>query len=175
MLNFKNILHITSSNPKDTAIIAQAVASSTIPGTIVSLSGDLGAGKTTFSQAFAEKLGVSVRVTSPTFVLQKIYETLNNLQGIEQLVHYDVYRLQSYHELVDLGFDDHPPGAVILIEWGDKFADYFPDSALYISLQRTGESQRKILISSIDLNQIQSIIRNLNLPESSFSLISKAE
>ncbi|MFC1730952.1 tRNA (adenosine(37)-N6)-threonylcarbamoyltransferase complex ATPase subunit type 1 TsaE [candidate division KSB1 bacterium] len=112
--------------------------------TVVGLYGDLGAGKTTFTKALAEVLGVKETVTSPTFVLEKIY-TLKN-QKFSHLIHIDAYRLESSDELKQLGWDTiiSNPGNLIVIEWADKVGDLLPENTKKISLQVVGEEVRNI-------------------------------
>src|SRR5687768_9204330 len=105
-----------SASEQDTAKLAQRLAAVLKGGEYISLEGDLGAGKTYFARALAAAIGVSGPVTSPTFVIQKVYSVEGNSR-ISQLVHYDFYRIGSYPELIDLGFEDHADDAVVLAEW----------------------------------------------------------
>jgi tRNA threonylcarbamoyladenosine biosynthesis protein TsaE len=112
--------------------------------TILALSGDLGAGKTTFAQGIARALGVSEQVTSPTFVIEKIYVLEN--QAFARLIHIDAYRLNDPHELEVLGWKEivAEPANLILIEWPEKVAGMIPVSAMRISFESSGDS-RKII------------------------------
>jgi tRNA threonylcarbamoyladenosine biosynthesis protein TsaE len=112
--------------------------------TILALSGDLGAGKTTFAQGIARALGVSEQVTSPTFVIEKIYVLEN--QAFARLIHIDAYRLNDPHELEVLGWKEivAEPANLILIEWPEKVAGMIPVSAMRISFEGSGDS-RKII------------------------------
>ncbi len=90
------------------------------PGDVLLLSGDLGAGKTTFAQGFGRALGVDEPVTSPTFTLVRQYETTAGATGVRNLLHADVYRLDNLGEIVDLGLGQLvEDGGVALVEWGD--------------------------------------------------------
>ena len=94
---------------------------------LITLNGDLGAGKTTFAQAVARGMGIIEHVSSPTFSLVQIYP------GTTTLYHLDVYRLDSADQLYDLGLDDYPPeGAVMLIEWAEKVESSLPVERLNI-------------------------------------------
>lgn len=109
------MIRAVTRSPDDTRELAAAVAGVVRGGDIVLLAGDLGAGKTTFTQGFGRALGVTEPITSPTFTL------VNEYQGAGLLViHADVYRLDLLQEVVDLGLaelvDDD---AVALVEWGD--------------------------------------------------------
>lgn len=137
-------LVITSNSPAETERAATAFAKALRGGEYVSLEGDLGAGKTLFSSALIHALGVSSHVTSPTFVLQKIYDVP---QGpVRSVIHYDFYRIQSYPELLDLGFEDAPDDAVVLAEWGDKFVEQFPRTLIRVQIAGCGEDERKLRI-----------------------------
>ncbi len=109
--------------------------------TVVALSGELGAGKTTFVQAIAKVLGVEEVVTSPTFVIEKIYALEG--QKFSRLIHIDAYRLNGAHELEVLGWKEllADQGNFILIEWPEKVADAVPADAIRITLSGSGESR----------------------------------
>ncbi len=102
--------------------------------TLVTLKGELGAGKTAFVKAVAKALGVEEIVTSPTFVLEKIY--LLERQSFKHLIHIDVYRLEKGDDLAPLGFDElmQDRENLILLEWPEKVADVLPEAAVKISL-----------------------------------------
>ena len=101
----------------DTAALAAEVAPRLLPGGLLLLVGDLGAGKTTFTQALARVYGINRTVTSPTFTLANEYP----MAGGERLVHYDLYRLASPEGLYDLGLEDAiERGARMVIEWPER-------------------------------------------------------
>jgi tRNA threonylcarbamoyladenosine biosynthesis protein TsaE len=111
--------------------------------TVVILSGVLGAGKTTFTQEVAKALGVEEAVTSPTFVLEKIYKLEG--QKFSHLVHIDAYRLNGAHELGVLGWKEllADSGNLILLEWPERVDGAIPEDAMRISFEIQGE--RRIL------------------------------
>ncbi len=110
-----------------------ALAPLLVPGDVVSLSGDLGAGKTVFVQGLAAALGVAAQVTSPTFTIVHEY------QGRYTILHVDVYRLSSFQEVLDLGFEELlDPSAVMLVEWGEAVAPLLPRRHLTVDLRRDG-------------------------------------
>ena len=125
------------------------------PGDVISLSGDLGAGKTTFVQGLAKGLGVQDRVTSPTFALIKEYQVRNSelenrnskSPGL-RLHHFDLYRLMSFEELYDLGYEEYFYGlGITVIEWGEKIAPLLPKVFLEIKItQQLSENVREIEI-----------------------------
>ena len=108
---------------------------------MVALSGDLGAGKTTFAQGVAQALGVQETVTSPTFVIEKIYK-LENAKW-QRLIHIDAYRLKGAHELEVLGWKElvADTGNLILIEWPERVAEAIPEGATRISFEINGEER----------------------------------
>jgi tRNA threonylcarbamoyladenosine biosynthesis protein TsaE len=102
-------------------------------GQVVALVGDLGAGKTTLTQAIARGLGVTMPVTSPTFTLVHEYA------GRIPLFHFDAYRLERPEEMADLGFDEYlEREGVIVIEWADRVAPLLPAERLTLTLEITG-------------------------------------
>ncbi len=111
--------------------------------TLVTLSGELGAGKTAFTQSIARALGVVDAVTSPTFVLEKIYE-LPRGSGFSKLVHIDAYRLKSGAELKALGFSEllEDGGNLILLEWPERVADVLPRPAVALTLTPNEDGSR---------------------------------
>ena len=125
-------VQLVSRSAKDTQAIAAEVARFAAAGDLIVLGGDLGAGKTTFTQGFGAALGVEEPITSPTFVLMRTYD------GALPIVHMDVYRLEHLQEAVDLGLaeilDD---GAVALVEWGDLVAAVLPADFLEIMIEQS--------------------------------------
>ncbi len=134
-----------AGSPEETERVAAAFAGLLRGGDYVSLEGDLGAGKTFFVRALARALGVTGHVASPTFVLQRVYGTGDG-RAVRTLLHYDLYRLFSPEELADIGFDECPPDAVVLAEWGDRFPEAFPRSMVRVLLSHAGEDARRIAI-----------------------------
>lgn len=112
--------------------------------TLITLSGELGAGKTTFTQTLARALGVEELVTSPTFVLEKVYDLKNS--EFSRLVHIDAYRLDGGEELSSLGFDDimKDPGTLVVLEWPEKVAQALPKAQVSIALEVLPDNARTI-------------------------------
>lgn len=113
--------------------------------TLVTLSGELGAGKTAFTQAVARSLGVVETVTSPTFVLEKIY-LLPEGERFKRLVHIDAYRLEKGTDLAPLGFDElmRDSGNLMLLEWPEKVSDALPAPTASISFIVNSDESRVI-------------------------------
>lgn len=110
--------------------VAQTIAGILQEGDVLSLRGDLGAGKTTFVQAIAKAMGIHETVTSPTFSLVNYYE------GTPPLWHLDLYRLEAPEELEDIGYEDYfyPENAITFIEWAEKADYYLPDDVYEIDI-----------------------------------------
>ena len=112
--------------------------------TLITLQGELGAGKTAFAQAVARALGVEEVVTSPTFVLEKIYALHD--QPFKRLVHIDAYRLESGADIAPLGFDElsQDPGNLVLFEWPEKVGGALRAPAAAISFTVNSDGSRTI-------------------------------
>lgn len=125
--------------------LAESLAPREQGATLVTLSGELGAGKTTFTKALAKALGVSVEVTSPTFVLEKIY-ALSKEQKFSRLAHIDAYRLEDESELAALGFDElmSDPDTLVVLEWPEKVSGMMHTATVRISLSVESENSRNI-------------------------------
>jgi tRNA threonylcarbamoyladenosine biosynthesis protein TsaE len=128
-----------SRSPDETRKIAEVVAPFLLPGDVIALTGDLGAGKTCFVQGAARALGVKERVTSPSFVLMRSY------QGDLAILHLDVYRLNSLHELEDVGFEELlEPTQVVFVEWGDAVTPLLPEEHLEIEIKASSDTDRTL-------------------------------
>ncbi len=130
-------LEIISSSPDDTLALGRRFAPLLTAGDVVLLSGRLGAGKTLFVSGVAQGLGIQERITSPTFVIARIYR-----DGFLTLVHADAYRLGSMAEFHDLELEDEGQGGAVLIEWGDAVADSTPTDRLLIHFAVEGDTRR---------------------------------
>jgi len=129
------VLTTESSSADETRRLAGVLAPLCRPGDLVLLTGGLGAGKTVFAQGFAAALGVEGPVTSPTFTLVHQYACAPNPAGIEQLVHADLYRLDTLVEVFDLALPELvDDDAVGLVEWGEVAAPALGASALHVRL-----------------------------------------
>ena len=125
----------------ETEAVGEALATTLSPGTVIAFTGDLGAGKTAFTRGLARGLGISERVTSPTFTIVNEYEG-----GRLPLFHFDMYRLESSEELFDIGWEDYlRRGGVCAGEWSEKVADALV-GALRVDIRR-GEGERDRVIT----------------------------
>jgi len=138
-----------SSSPEDTERIAHALAARLVPGMVVALEGDLGAGKTCFVRGLARGLGADAdAVSSPTFVLEHRYPAA---VGGTPLVHIDAYRIRSRADLESIGWDDllASGDAVIAVEWPSRIAAAMPASFVSVRLRHVGEDRREIEIEAV--------------------------
>jgi tRNA threonylcarbamoyladenosine biosynthesis protein TsaE len=134
---------------EDTQKLAEELARSLKRGesaTVIALIGDLGVGKTAFSKAFGEALGVRDPIQSPTFLIEKIYELRG--EEWEHLIHIDAYRLEHESELVSLGWQAiiSKPENCILVEWADKVENILPEGSIRITFAHIDETAREIEI-----------------------------
>jgi len=139
---------------KNTSLCAEELAREILGGpkekaVVIGLSGDLGSGKTAFTQAFAKALGISETVASPTFVIEKIYK-LPPGKNSRHLIHIDTYRLESEEELRALGFEEiiSDPGNIVVIEWPERVGGLIPKDALEIKFKFIDDKTREISWSS---------------------------
>lgn len=135
---------IRLNNEEDTRALGLRIAEAAEPGDVVALIGDLGTGKTALTKYIAEGLGIRGDINSPTFTIVKEYK-----DGRLPLYHFDVYRLGSGDELLDIGAEEMLDGdGLCVIEWADIVADVLPEDALAIRLdygENEGERTAEIL------------------------------
>ena len=133
---------VVTGSADDTLALAESVGGLLRPGDVVSLAGDLGTGKTVFARGVARALGVDEPILSPTFTIVREYE------GRVPVVHVDVYRIDTFQELHDLGFEEvFRDDAVTLVEWGDVIEGILPSDRLDVRLAAgAGDDERVIEI-----------------------------
>ncbi len=129
----------------EAANFVSALAPSAQGATLVTLSGELGAGKTAFTKAVANVLGIEGTITSPTFVLEKIY-LLPGGHSFKRLIHIDAYRLEKGSDLAPLGFDEfmQDTSNLILFEWPEMVADALPTPSAKLSFVAHTDGSRTI-------------------------------
>jgi len=149
---------VTTTSPQETQKLATRIVDAlVVPGeapgnaTIVALEGDLGAGKTMFVKGVADHLGVTEVVTSPTFVIEKIYNLAPSAPW-KRLVHIDAYRLDGKEELGTIGWDElaTDPGNLICIEWPLQVGTGVPERAVWLEFEAVDDTTRRIS-GSVDL------------------------
>jgi tRNA threonylcarbamoyladenosine biosynthesis protein TsaE len=134
---------IQSESVEQTIEIGRKIAAALSPGDVAGLVGGLGAGKTHLVKGIATGLGVADerRVNSPTFVL------VNEYEGRLHVFHVDAYRLTSARDMEALGFEEMcAAGGVVLVEWADRVAEAMGSATLWIELQVTGDTQRRLTL-----------------------------
>lgn len=124
-----------SFSAEDTFNIGKEIASQAKPGQVFCLYGDLGTGKTVFSQGFGAGLGISEPISSPTFTILKEYD-----EGRLPFYHFDVYRIGSEDEMEEIGYYDLVEGdGVCLIEWAELIRDILPKDCLKVTISKNPE------------------------------------
>ena len=137
-------MKICTSSPEETFSFARDFAKNLLPGEIICMYGDLGAGKTLFAQGVASGLGVEDHVSSPTFTI------VNEYEGRLPFYHFDVYRISDPDEMYETGFEDYiNGGGICLIEWAELILEIIPDHAKKITIEKDlekGFDYRRITI-----------------------------
>ena len=130
-----NITEYESFSEEETFRIGKEYGEKARAGSVFSLEGDLGVGKTVFAKGFAAGLGITETVNSPTFTIMKIYEG-----GRLDLYHYDAYRIEDPSEMEEIGYTDYFYGeGTCLIEWACNIEEYLPDHITKISIEKKPE------------------------------------
>lgn len=139
-------LVLVTSSAAGTQDLAAALAAISLPGDLVLLAGEMGAGKTAFSQGFARGLGITDQVTSPTFTIVQEYAG-----GRLGMHHLDVYRLETLREVADLGLSEMlDEDAVMLVEWGDAVLPALPDQYLELRISfGEGDDERRFELRGV--------------------------
>ena len=136
---------INSFCAKDTYELGEKIGQMAKPGMVISLTGDLGVGKTVFTQGLAKGLGIEEPVNSPTFTIVQVYE-----KGRLPLYHFDVYRIGDVEEMDEIGYEDYFYGeGVCLIEWADLIREILPEQMCRVTIEKDlekGFDYRKITL-----------------------------
>lgn len=135
-------------SPEETFQLGMECAKNAVPGQVFTLTGDLGVGKTVFTQGFAKGLEIEEPVNSPTFTIVQVYES-----GRLPFYHFDVYRIGDVEEMDEVGFDDYVMGeGVSLIEWANLIEEILPEHRTEIIIEKDleqGFDYRKITVEEI--------------------------
>ncbi len=141
------VLHSPSEMEKEAASLVNELEPEATHATLITLSGELGAGKTTFTQFLAKALGVDDTVNSPTFVIERIYDIPENAAArYARLVHIDAYRLQNDSELTALGFEEimsHPKN-LIMLEWPENVPIIAQQAQVRLVFKALSDESRQI-------------------------------
>ena len=134
---------IESFKPEDTYALGRQIGKEAKPGDVYTLIGDLGVGKTVFTQGLAEGLGITEPVNSPTFTILQIYE-----EGRLPFYHFDVYRIGDISEMDEIGYEDCFFGeGVCLVEWANLIEELMPEHTVWVNIEKNlekGFDYRKI-------------------------------
>lgn len=126
---------VVTASAEETRALAARLAAALPAGSVLALHGDLGAGKTTFTQGFARGLGIQEAITSPTFNIYTLHRGAVPDGATRTLIHLDAYRLESGAQVEDLMIDDFlTPPWWLVVEWPSKVADWLPPTALHLTL-----------------------------------------
>ncbi|MDP3710428.1 MAG: tRNA (adenosine(37)-N6)-threonylcarbamoyltransferase complex ATPase subunit type 1 TsaE [bacterium] len=148
------MLMVKSNNIEDTKDVAKKLARRILSdktkrksALVLALQGDLGSGKTTLTQSFAKALGVKEKITSPTFVLMKVYNLQLTTYSLRRFIHIDCYRLNSPEELEQLGFREilKDKDAIIIIEWAERVKKLLPKNTVWISFEYGDRQSERII------------------------------
>ena len=139
---------IETNTPKETFDFGRTLGMQAVPGTVYTLIGDLGVGKTVFTQGLARGLDILEPISSPTFTIVQVYE-----EGRLPLYHFDVYRIGDVEEMEEIGYEDYFYGeGVSLIEWANLIEEILPEQYTEIKIEKDlekGFDYRKITVTAI--------------------------
>ena len=136
---------IETRSPEETFAVGKSLGEKAFPGQVLTLTGDLGVGKTVFTQGLAEGLGIEEPVNSPTFTIVQVY-----VEGRLPFYHFDVYRIGDIEEMDEIGYEDYFYGeGLTMIEWANLIEEILPDHYREITIEKDlekGFDYRKITI-----------------------------
>ena len=139
------MLEFVTKSESETEAVGEKLAERLPGGSVVALYGGLGAGKTAFVRGMARGLGLSARVSSPTFTI------VNEYLGPRELIHFDMYRLSCADELFDIGWEDYlARGAVCAVEWSENVEDAFFGDEIRVHIDKLSDTGRKITIEGAE-------------------------
>ena len=142
---------IETNSPEETFALGQKLGEQAKAGQIYTLTGDLGVGKTVFTQGIARGLGITEAVSSPTFTIVQVYE-----EGRLPFYHFDVYRIGDIEEMEEIGYDDYFFGkGICLIEWANLIEEILPENLIQITIEKDlekGFDYRRITVTGNEVN-----------------------
>ncbi len=148
----KEIFSVVTKNEKETMLVGEKIAGIIQKGTVITLVGDLGAGKTHFVKGFAVGMGSDNLVTSPTFTLLNVYE-----RGKMPIYHFDMYRLSSKEEGEELGFNEYfdlsSLDGVSIVEWPQQVEGMIDVNHYEVKIEKVDDSTRKITLSYVEVTK----------------------
>lgn len=135
-------MRIVTRSEEETLKIGARIGEKLNPGDVISLNGELGAGKTYITKGIAKGLGVEDYITSPTFII------VNEYEGRIPLYHFDVYRINDIDEMYEIGFDEYLYGnGVCIVEWGKIVEELLPEYVIKIDIIKIDDNTREIIIN----------------------------
>lgn len=143
-------MKLITNSEKETLELGRLIGTKLKSGDVLSLDGDLGAGKTYMTKGIAEGMGIKDYITSPTFTILNIYE------GDLTLYHFDVYRIDDPREMEEIGFDEYLYGdGVCVVEWGSIVSELLPEDTIDVHIKKLDDDVREIEIlgASFDLKE----------------------
>lgn len=141
------MIKYTSHSAEDTQAVAAEFAKSLTPGTVVCLFGEMGVGKTVFTNGLCRALGACDYATSPTFTVVNEYDG-----GEFPVFHFDMYRIEDEDELIEIGFDEYlNANGICIIEWPENIPDSLPDKYLRVEIVYDSFTERTIIIEKVKL------------------------
>lgn len=138
----KGSFEVISRSPTQTRRVGMRLGELLLPGDVICLEGNLGAGKTTLAQGIASGWGTYDSVTSPSYVLVNVYRRLDQ----NQLFHLDAYRLSGPEEALDLDLDDMLSRGPLLVEWADRIQEALPENYLWMKMRFINDEQRDFIV-----------------------------
>lgn len=140
---------IETRTPEETFELGKKIGKKALPGQVYTLTGDLGVGKTVFTQGVAAGLGITDAISSPTFTIIQVYES-----GRLPFYHFDVYRIGDIEEMEEIGYDDYFFGeGICLIEWANLIEEILPEKLLRVTIEKDleqGFDYRRITIEGLE-------------------------
>jgi tRNA threonylcarbamoyladenosine biosynthesis protein TsaE len=138
-------MKITTLSEKQTINLGKKFSRQLQGGEVIGLIGELGAGKTNLIKGMGQGLEIKQTITSPTFVLMKVYPVNHNY--IKWLCHVDAYRLKTGQDLIDIGIDDYlnNPNSITVIEWAEKIKNILPKKTIFVKIEFTNQQNQRII------------------------------
>ena len=138
-----------TNGEQETRALGERLGKAAEPGQIYTLIGDLGVGKTVFTQGFAKGLGIDEPISSPTFTIVQVYD-----EGRMPFYHFDVYRIGDIEEMEEIGYDDYFFGnGVCMIEWAELIEELIPENSIHVTIEKDlerGFDYRRITITGLE-------------------------
>lgn len=134
------MISFISESTADTEAFAEGLAKNLSGGTVIAFFGGLGAGKTSFTRGLARGMGIKADVSSPTFAI------VNDYGGRPPLVHFDMYKVESWDDLYSSGFFDYlDMGAVLAVEWSENIENALPEDTVRVTIEKCEDENKRII------------------------------